>query len=62
MYSKEEINKFQKTTDSFLKELQTARLNDTVGQEFQKKKLKPFAMCCAFMNTRYYISDLTPDL
>src|SRR4029453_15769689 len=55
MYSKEEINKFQKTTESFLKELQTARLNDTVGQGISEKKIETLRNVLRFHEYRYYI-------
>jgi DNA ligase (NAD+) len=46
MYSKEEINKFQKTTDSFLKELQTG---------ISEKKIETLRNVLRFHEYRYYI-------
>jgi len=57
MYSKEEINKFQKTTESFLKELETARTNDTVGQGILEKKIQTLRNVLRFHEYRYYILD-----
>src|SRR5678816_2850992 len=55
MYSKEEINKFQKTTESFLKELQTVRLNEKVGQGISEKKIETLRNVLRFHEYRYYI-------
>jgi DNA ligase (NAD+) len=55
MYSKEETTKLQKVTGSLLKELEKARLNDTVGQGVSEKKIDTLRDVLRFHEYRYYI-------
>ncbi|MFI5188394.1 MAG: NAD-dependent DNA ligase LigA [Chitinophagales bacterium] len=55
MYSKEESTKFQKATDSFLKELKKSRLDDKAGQGIAENKIQSLRNVLRFHEYRYYI-------
>ena len=61
MYSKEETNKIQKATDSFLKEFEKVRLNDPGsyrdGQGISKNKIENLRDVLRFHEYRYYIQN-----
>jgi len=61
MYSKEETNKIQKATDSFLKEFEKVRLNDPDsyrdGQGISKNKIENLRDVLRFHEYRYYIQN-----